>query len=122
MNCKKIANEKCRCLRRKHDGCADCEKKAMDAVRKSGRNLNETIKFVKETGDMTPDLYVAVDEFACFFECRPSFAFRSAIDILRGVCKYCRRGYSKACLDCMWSHEGLGEDFWLFDEDILAEV
>ena len=122
MNCKKDSCQKCLCMKRKHGGCTECEKTAIKTVKESGRDLNEIIEYVKETDETIADLYVAVDDFACGLECRPPFVFRSVIDILRGVCKYCKRGYSKACLDCMRSHEGLGEDFWLFDDGLLSEV
>lgn len=119
MNCKKNTGDQCLCLKRKHGGCLDCEKKALKTVQESGRDLNEDIKFAEESEETVDDLYMKVYEFD------PNGSqlwYRSAIDILRGTCKYCKRGYCKACLDCMWSKEGLGEDLWLFDEDVLTGV
>lgn len=123
MNCKKndTYSEKCRCLKRKHGSCADCEKKAIKVVYESGRDLNEAIEFVKDSGEELDDLYVAVDGGFDDRECLSPFAFRSAIDILRGVCKYCKQRYSKVCLDCMWNNELDGEDHWLFDGDASRE-
>lgn len=115
MYCKKDSHETCLCLKRKHEGCADCEKRAIKIVKESGRDLNETIKLVKETGETIDDLYIAVRDFACGLECRPAFAFRSAIDILRGDCKYCVRFLSRACVHCMWSDTYNSEDNWFFD-------
>ena len=62
MDCKKGPeySKKCQCLKRKHGGCAECEKKAIKVVYESGRDLNETIEFVKESGKEIDDLYVAV--------------------------------------------------------------
>jgi hypothetical protein len=124
MDCKKGPeySKKCQCLKRKYGGCEECEKKAIKVVYESGRDLNETIEFVKESGEEIDDLYVAVDGgFDNELECMPSFAFRSAIDILRGVCEYCERLYSKACVGCMWSNGLDGEDRWLFDDHGLRE-
>lgn len=114
MNCKKDPHEKCLCVKRKHGGCVDCEKSAIKIVKESGRDLNETIKLVKETDAIIDDLYIAVDDFACGLECCSAFVFRSAIDILRGVCDYCKRRTSKACDECMWSNMLNGNDRWFF--------
>ena len=124
MECKKGPeySKKCQCLKRKHGGCADCEKKAIKIVRETGRDLNETIRFVKESGETIDELYVAVDGGVDNeLECLPPFAFRSAIDILRGVCEYCKRLYSKVCDGCMWSNGLDGEDRWLFNDNVSRE-
>lgn len=119
MNCKKDSCEKCLCLKRKHGGCADCEKKAVKVVHESGMDLNETIEFVKKSGETIDDLYVEVDgRFGNSLECQPPIYFRSAIDILRGVCKYCKRLCSKSCAECMWNSKLDGKDRWLFDGDV----
>lgn len=109
-------------MKRKHSGCADCEKNAIKVVHESGRNLNDTIEFVKDSGEIIDDLYVKVDEgFDDDLECRSVFVFRSSIDILRGVCKYCKRVCSKKCIECMWNGDG-DEDNWFFDDSLLNSV
>jgi intergrase/recombinase len=115
MICKKNTHkkEKCMCLKRKHGGCSDCEKKAIKTVQESGRDLNETIKFVKETDETIEELYVEVRETDKIAE-----AYRSAIDILRGVCDYCQRRGSMSCKRCMWSNRPEGEDNWFFIADV----
>lgn len=74
--------------------------------------MNEAIGFVKENSDVEfDDLYVTVDGF------NDGFAFRSAIDILRGTCTYCRRSGTMTCVDCMWwrtENNHNGNDRWLF--------
>lgn len=114
--CKKDPCEKCLCLKRKHGDCADCEKKAIKIVQKSGKDLNELIKDVKESGETIHDLYVGVDGFDLGLEWHPPFTFRSAIDILRGVCNYCKRRYTKICHECMWLTGLNDKDFWCFDD------
>lgn len=119
MKCKKDSCEKCLCLKRKHEGCADCEKKAIEIIRIYGRDLNDDIKNAKETGRTFHDLYIGVDGI----NGDPlTFAWRSAIDILRGVCKYCKRVCSKACAECMWSNDLNGEDHWFFDDSLLDSI
>lgn len=106
--------EKCMCLKRRHDGsCEDCEKNAIKAVYNYGRNLNELITEVKESGKGIRELYVKVNGL----DGDPGLWWRSAIDILRGVCKYCKNVSSSACKECMWTSETNSEDHWVFDED-----
>ena len=123
MKCKKGPeySKKCQCLKRKCGGCADCEKKAIKVVYESGRDLNEAIEFVKDSGEELDDLYVAVDDVFDDRDCLPPFAFRSAIDILRGVCEYCKRLYTKTCVGCMWSNGLDGGDRWFFNGDASRE-
>lgn len=119
MICKKGTNENCMCLQRKHGGCSECEKNAIKIVHDHGRNLNNDIKIVKETGQTLHDLYIGVHGISG----DPlEFAWRSAIDILRGVCNYCKHTDSHICNECMWSKEGNGEDHWTFDEVFLSEA
>ena len=116
MICKKGTREKCMRLKRYHDGCSGCEKNAIEIVRDRGRNLNEDIQIVKETGQTLHDLYIGVSGFGGD---TTDFAWRSAIDILRGVCSHCKYANSHVCNECMWSNEGNGEDHWTFNEVVL---
>lgn len=115
MICKKGTHEKCMCLRRNCDGCSECEKNAIKIVHDRGRNLNDDIRIVKETGQTLYDLYIGVDGL----NGDPmDFAWRSAIDILRGVCSYCKHNHSHVCDECMWSNKGDGEDHWTFNAEV----
>jgi hypothetical protein len=118
MICKKEPHEKCMCLKRKHGGCSECEKNAIKTVRDHGRNLNEDIKIVKETGQTLHDLYIGVYGISGD---PMEFAWRSAIDILRAVCDYCKHSNSPVCDKCMWSNEANREDHWTFNEVVLSE-
>lgn len=113
MNCKKDPRDTCICLKRKYGYCADCEKKAIKVVRESGRNLNEIIKTAKESEETVYELYIAVRGFDGNPE---ELWFRSAVDILRGVCKYCGNYSSNKCNECMWQNNLNGEDHWFFEE------
>lgn len=112
MNCKKgyEYSASCLCMKRKHGDCTDCEKKAINIIQKTGKDLNEVIRTVKESGKVEYDLYVGVNDGS-------EFMLRSAVDILRGVCRYCKRLPSKTCLDCMWLYGLEGEDLWVFNDD-----
>ena len=122
MNCKKDSNDACMCMKRKLGDCDVCEKRAIEVVRESGKDLNEVIKYVKETGDTIKDLYVGLRGYD---EDPDHLWFRSAIDILRGDCRYCTRFMSESCSTCMWSldmiDEGCGEDHWVFDESAFQD-
>lgn len=111
--CKKDHHEKCLCVRRKHGDCIDCEKRAIKTVQESEKDLNETIKAVKESGETIRDLYIEVDQRE---PGNIDIMFRSAIDILRGVCNYCERQSSKACDECMWSGKNGDKDHWYFND------
>jgi hypothetical protein len=101
------------CLRRYHDGCGGCEKKAIKLVNESGRDLNEIVTDSKNGGKTDLDLYVGVRGF----DGDPSsFWLRSSIDILRGVCRYCKNAGTHVCDDCMWAFKADGKDHWMFDE------
>ena len=115
MICKKVPprNKKCMCLKRYNGGCISCEKNARKVVKESGRDLHETITDVKETGETIHDLYVKVNGIDGDPD---SVSWRSAIDILRGVCHYCKHISSHACNECMWASETNSEDRWTFDE------
>lgn len=91
------------CLRRKLEGCVDCEKFAIEVARKHCKNLNGN--------------YVPVNGF----DGEPDVSFRSVIDILRGVCDYCNHDNWERCNGCMWANGNGDEDHWTFDERLLTE-
>ena len=106
-------NKHCVCLKRRHVGCAECEKKAIKVVHDSGRDLNEIVMDTKNGGDFGLDLYVGVKGF----DGDPhAFYLRSSVDILRGVCKYCQHENSDTCNECMWLNNIDLEDHWVFNE------
>ena len=104
MQCKKDINKKkCLCLKRYKGGCAACEKNAMQVVKESGRDLNEAVTDAKENPENIPK----------------DVAFRSSIDILRGVCLYCKLYATEACDECMLVNKPDGKDYWTFDEHLV---
>ena len=115
MVCKKGEHHKksCMCLRRRAEGCIFCEKKAIKVIYDSGRDINETVTDAKETGGGDLDLYVGVKGFDGDPD---AFYLRSSVDILRGVCKYCKHENSDICNECMWLNNIDLEDHWEFDE------
>lgn len=105
-------HKNCMCLRRRYEGCIFCEKKALNLLHEYGRDLNEVITYVKNGGDTGLDLHVGVNGL----DGNPdSFYLRSSIDILRGVCKYCKHRNSNACNECMWLNNINLEDNWEFE-------
>ena len=115
MTCKKNTerDKKCMCLRRYHDGCSGCEKKAIKVVHDSGRNLNEIVTDAKKGAETGLELYVGVPGFDGDPD---AFYLRSSVDILRGLCKYCKNVDTHFCEKCMWAGEADGEDRWMFNE------
>ena len=101
---------KCKCLTGEGDGCAYCKKRAINAVRESGRDLNEDIKAVKN-GAHLADLYVKV--YCVEYDVGPCI-WRSAIDILRGDCNYCKHIASEVCKECSWPSESADNDCWYY--------
>ena len=114
MTCKKGEHVgDCMCLRRRHEGCIFCEKKALKVVHEYGRDQNEVITYVKNGVDAGLALYVGVQGL----DGDPDeFYLRSSVDILRGVCKYCKHENSDICNECMWLSNIDLEDHWVFDE------
>lgn len=117
MICKKGEHhkKKCMCLKRYHGGCITCEKNAIKVIHDSGRDLNEIITDAKKGVDAGLDLYVGVQGL----DGDPDeFYLRSSVDILRGVCKYCKHENSDICNKCMWLTNIDLEDNWVFGESL----
>lgn len=104
MTCKKGTHEKCLCLKRKGGGCVDCEKRAIETAARYGRNIHGAYVGVNGVNGDEND-----------------FAWRSAIDILRGICDYCNHDNWERCNGCMWASGNGDEDHWLFDLRVLIK-
>ena len=108
------------CLKRKCDGCVSCEKEAIKRVAESGKSIHDIIlrghngPYVN--WDIMKGLYVTVDGLTGIQTVCKS---RSAVDILRGVCDYCRHDNWQLCDGCMWMNGNGDEDHWTFDERLL---
>lgn len=120
MTCRKDMHDKCLCLKRKHDGCAECIDNAVAKIRNANVDLNELIKTIKEIGEETPALYVRVDNFDGYDT--NNTAWRSAIDILRGVCDYCEHDWWHRCDGCMWMNGNGDEDRWRLRRPLNGRV
>ena len=104
--------KQCMCLKRRHLGCEVCEKKAIKVIHDSGRDVNETVTDAKKGVDAGLALYVGVQGL----DGDPDeFYLRSSVDILRGVCKYCKHENSNICNECMWLNNIDLEDYWEFE-------